>query len=640
MTPIERLRQNPAYASMSDDELVTELHKRPEYASLDIDDFRSRLGIETVSMGEAAFQGATQGATFGFADEIGALGRAAIDKYLNRIIQPEFADERPFGEIYTDIRDRTRGTLSRARREHPYATYGAEIGTGILQGGAGAGAAAGRTSLRAALPRLAGVGAGYGGVAGLGYSEADSAGGMAADTAFGAATGAALGAAIPAAVSGASRVGRGLMSMFRTKRGDRAAQNVVRNQITARLREMGMGVDEAETYLRDHDLWLADLMPDDVRAIATTPGDAGRSLINALEGRQLQQGSRITRGVQQALGGDDIRLDFHRAMADQADSLAASGRELYGVAYEGKPTMTGFMRSVIDSPEGKRAVRYANRLMEADRLLGELDGPVTATRQLDYFQRGFNSMARATSRGDAATGAKFFQIAKKFTQDMERSNPAYARARAVWRRGSADQDAMELGTTFFNKDADEVLEIVKDMSQSELLHARMGILRGVQRLFERTPQSTDVARRLRLTDRYRKPLEILFPDRDGRRLFEQLLTDEELRNATLQATGARGSATALNVASQGRDAGAVLGTVVGAKVGAPWAGRLLGARAGGVAGRRAAEATARRHSVMAPMLIGNDLSALRSVRPALPAPGMVTNTAALTGARIVPGLLE
>ena len=162
---------------------------------------RARDYEEESSFAASTAQGISQGATFGFADELGGGVRAALgefaDKNLGSLLYAsgvgvDFAeyDERGFGQRFMDYRrgaeneqdfmqryetavGSQRDALETARREDPWTTGISEFAGGLSTGGIGAvRATAGRSAL-GGLRNIAGLGAGFGGLAGYGYSEGD-----------------------------------------------------------------------------------------------------------------------------------------------------------------------------------------------------------------------------------------------------------------------------------------------------------------------------------------------------------------------------------------------------------------------------------------------------------------------------------
>ena len=169
---------------------------------------------EPVGMGEAAARGAGQGASLGFADEMGGFG-----SWLASKVHPNTTGT---GGAYTGGRNQERGANAAAQKAHPMVYGAAEMAGGsapaALLGGVG-GKVVGKVapkfaeylasgSLGARATAGAAGGAVQGVAVGAGTSEADSAGGVALDAAVGAGLGGTVGAAIPAipaAVRGAGK---------------------------------------------------------------------------------------------------------------------------------------------------------------------------------------------------------------------------------------------------------------------------------------------------------------------------------------------------------------------------------------------------------------------------------------------------
>lgn len=159
----------------------------------------------TPSQLEAALRGGAQGATFGFAEELGAgaLQPVGAGKQLLNLLGANIKDEDV--EAYKRELEASRAAFKAAQEAHPV-TYGAsEIAGGIapafLTGGAGATAALGKGALTQAAKQGAIAGAKMGALGGAGYSEAETGKDLAKDVAMGAGLGGALGGVITPATA-------------------------------------------------------------------------------------------------------------------------------------------------------------------------------------------------------------------------------------------------------------------------------------------------------------------------------------------------------------------------------------------------------------------------------------------------------
>lgn len=139
---------------------------------------------------EALAEKGLQGATLGFADEIGGALGAGYDKLTG--------EEGDLSDLYVKNRDTIRNYDKKLGEEHPIASFVAELGGGFLAPGA-------------ALARSGAKGAAaLGGLYGLGKSEGESVGEVAGDALTGAAVGGALGYGIDKvakAIPGAAKAG-------------------------------------------------------------------------------------------------------------------------------------------------------------------------------------------------------------------------------------------------------------------------------------------------------------------------------------------------------------------------------------------------------------------------------------------------
>ncbi len=182
-----------------------------------------------VSIGESVGRGALQGATLGFAEEIGAAALTPLETLRRKISSymegtPENVDKKLAEQgfklpeekgVYQELRDTARTAEKEASEANPTAYLTGEITGGIapaiLSGGAAATAKTGTAVLKGGLKEAvkegAKVGAKYGAASGLGYSEGEDLGELVSDTASGAALGAGTGALLPIGIEGAKQTG-------------------------------------------------------------------------------------------------------------------------------------------------------------------------------------------------------------------------------------------------------------------------------------------------------------------------------------------------------------------------------------------------------------------------------------------------
>ncbi len=163
----------------------------------------------------AATTGLMQGGTLGFADEIGAVGKTAMNA-LTGITGPLAGqDLSSIGEDYGRTRNQLRSEFAQAAEANPKTALAANIAGAVASplSTLGPQVASGR-GLGAAVANAGAQGATQGAVMGLGNSEADTIGGMARDVAIGTGMGTVGGMAGGALAHGAAKVAAPLSRAF------------------------------------------------------------------------------------------------------------------------------------------------------------------------------------------------------------------------------------------------------------------------------------------------------------------------------------------------------------------------------------------------------------------------------------------
>lgn len=595
------------------------------------------------SVGSAVLQGVGQGGTFGFGDELAAGLRAGIEKYINpgiyaatHSLNPDTGAEASFGELYDWYQDAHHGgsfgeryaqalgsqrdALATARKEHKGATLAGELSTGLLQGGAGASKAVLGQTLKAGLPRLMGVGAGYGGLAGAGYSEAnplDNPAQFGMDTGVGALGGAVM-APVPAAV------GAGLRKVLRPFVGKAAghaeqARRRLYEDLVRDAEAAGMPFDKTVNEIpaamqarlaANPNMTVADLgrnLGQSAEMVAQTPGRGAAELVDFYRNRITGQYDRAMPEVQEALGGVGRNFaEIQRTVMDEARQVA---RPLYEESYQVPVRMTARMQELMQRPAVQAAYRRAVR--EAADEGVEL-GPELNMARIDYTIRALNNRAQRAALNDPADARRVRNIAAELTDEVGQQNEPFLRARQAWRGGRADEEALDIGTRIFREDADAVAEILRDMSQSELQHFRVGVMRAIERRLANKTDTSDITTELSKKRGVREALRVAFGSEERFNRFMALMRDEADMAHTFNKAD-RGSQTAARLAKQQDAMGNRLAGIAGMLT-APKAGlfpSVGGAAARGLYGAlRGPGYEEAVRNAMAPLLRSNDLSVL------------------------------
>jgi len=296
------------------------------------EDLMPRPAPGRIGKAKSFLKGAEQGATFGFADELGASIQSGAQRAANVLpggaldwlgIENRYSQD-PL-DVYRQARTENRAEYEAARTANPGAFLAGELGGGILTtvgtGGVGAG-----------LKGAALTGAAMGAAGGLGYGESDltkgDVGGAALETGIGAAAGGVLGAAGHGLGQLAGGVGRFVNAKIGRAMSDQAAKSTqkVDDAIASALGRYRSGVQsgsrDVEVILRE----AADNpgpIGDRARAFLQTP-EAAALRESLLSNKLASAPERLTEMM--ALKGEHGALSVGRATAiaqDIQSSLAS-----------------------------------------------------------------------------------------------------------------------------------------------------------------------------------------------------------------------------------------------------------------------------------------------------------------------------
>lgn len=476
-----------------------------------------------------------QGATLGFADEFAGFMRSRTEGI-------------PFEQAVAEERARD----VEFREESPGTALTANIVGGIASPVSRVAAAARGAGLLAQTGRGAGAGAGLGAVAGAGEAEGGI-GERAEGAAFGAATGGVLGAATPALVRVA---GVGLQRLGRIVTGQTGPKPAAARKILQALQDDNINAQEAVERLKKlgPQAGLADVGEENVRglarAVTSVPGPARTVGKEFFEARQLSQGGRIVERARKAFG------EF-RKFAGSSDELlearAAAAAPRYRAAFETEVPLTDELQAILQTNAGKRALATARQIASNEgRTLPKItetleDGTVVVEstpdmRAWDIIKRAMDTVLnrqrnQLTGRLDLSDPMAFSvnDVRGRLVAELDRLNPAYKEARAVFAGPSAALDAMNRGRGFLKGDVDLTAKVIKGMTPAERDFFRLGVIRGVEDVVENTRDVTDVTGRLFGSQAMRDKIRAVFPDDKAFNQFKEFMEAEAEMAVTRKA---------------------------------------------------------------------------------------------------------
>jgi hypothetical protein len=605
-TMAEVREKYPQYNDMSDGDLAGALHKK-YYADMPKAEFEAKIGYKApdpAGVKEAPDRGflggvnnivggvadaITQGVTFGFADEIGAGGRAAHRAITNSIkgaardlapdlttslLGPETPVEREtIGQSYDRALGDIRGRETQFAEEHPVAATVGNVVGGLATGGPAARAVTAAPSIPRAIATSAGMGAGYGAVGGFGAGEGSFENRL-ASAGQGAALGSLLGGALPAA----GAVGNQVVGVGRNLLGLNNPRNTALDQLGRALRrdEARPGAVPAETALTDatvgKPLALVDAAGKNTqrlgRTVETVPGAGSDRAHEFLQDRQLGQVDRVGGDIATHLSGDD----FHKTLGELDTLRKTNAAPLYEEAYAQPLAWNATIETLIDRPSTRQALKRAHGIAAEEGRdptgLGldlDIDGNVkinktaASMQTLDYVKRGLDDVVEEYRDGvtgklrlDESGRAKNNTL-RDFVNAVDGVNPKYAEARKAWGGPTKTMEAARLGRQYANGDAEVTLTRFQGLSEGDKTAFRLGVARELAGKVENSRDGHNAVNKIFGSKGQRSRLQALFPDQPSFAAFEKAMQEEQRMALTRQiVTG--GSPTG-RIAAEQDDAG-------------------------------------------------------------------------------------
>lgn len=449
------------------------------------------LGVKRVGLIEGVARSARQGFTFGTDDEL--RGQKAMRPTFGEAVTAlRGGKTRTFAERKADaartVADE-RASQNAFAKEHPFLDFAGQVAGGMANplSWAGGGIVGGAKSFGGAVLRNAGVGAVTGAAYGAGNATE---GNRIAGAATGGVVGGALGATLPVAVKGVQKA---------LGAADRALGSAPSRAIRSGLERVGVRVPAARTA-ED----IAQSQADDYIASLARQGKTDAAGVSAFAAQHADDPSMIgaealgERGVQglgalarrpgttadaaaniaearQAAMPDNLLGAFEgvgvkpEAAQGMIDDIVKSGREaaapLYKAAFNRELIQSNELTKLMNAPSIKRALPDAATMMADDGLdplaLGiefASDGSTKYIRTpsmeaLDYVKRALQGQIERDALGRPLRSDKnaiLGGLVGRFTDELKRINPDYAKALATAGDYKSAEAAYKMGDKFLS----------------------------------------------------------------------------------------------------------------------------------------------------------------------------------------------
>lgn len=520
-----------------------------------------------VSQSQARGFGLADTLGFGFADEIGSG--------IGSVVEKLGGDQRPMGDIYSDILTRGREQDKASQEAFPMDYLGGQAAGAVVTLPIGGAGVKGAQGLWQGVKAGAKAGAALGGLYGFGSGE----GGLeqrAVSAGKGGLTGGIVGGALPVLGRGAQAVYQGVRPAFEstpryaTRKIVQAAQRAG-TTIPAAMQEVN------RLGKTNPDVVLADVLGKSgqrlTRAVVNKGGAGAEDLTVKLGQRQAGQGERIISGIQKGLGNPEA---YYGNMEKAITALKTNAKPIYEAAYS-RPIdyarfgddLDGAFSRIPKRIQGQ-VIGAANDLMQMEgvqskQIMARIadDGSVTFerlpdVRQWDYIKRGIDKIIEGTE-GQAASGgmSQFGRVLSQVKNDLlstlDTAVPEFKMARKVYSDDLSVKNALEQGRKAINLDPELIVKNIRDLDTAAREMYRAGFARAIGDQVGRVRYGNDAINRIWNTPSQQSRLKAVFGSKKEFERFADFAKGEQKMAETWRA--ASGNSTSAQQLNDMLDAG-------------------------------------------------------------------------------------
>jgi hypothetical protein len=424
-----------------------------QQAALEERDALKAKGIDT---GAGLTRRLMQGATLNFGDEI----MAGLSTPLEMVKRGTF-DPR---EGYNYAKAREDLIMDDARKNTGVLGTAAEIGGGVGTGAAALGA--GLTFARGLAPNAgllgrslasAGDSAAFGALSGAG--DGGSIGERFNNSLLGGAAGGAVGAAAPAVTSLIGQAASPIISNIRARLNP---QGYAQSQVARAIQESGAAPNDLSLRMVQAAnegqgvFTLADAMGNSgqrmLSTVARAPGEGRTAVVNALEGRQADQGRRVAAALSE--GFDAPQTATQRRTAMEAARDATADLEYGAARTNARPVDVSNVLARIDQEVAPYGVPHdvtspdsiTAALVGIRRQLANDRGSANDFNLVQRVRQEVADMAQTARQSGQGNRARLLgQVARELDTSLEASSAGYQQANRNFAQASRDIEAIDAG---------------------------------------------------------------------------------------------------------------------------------------------------------------------------------------------------
>ena len=311
------------------------------------------------------------------------------------------------------------------------------------------------------------------------------------------------------------------------------------------------------------DLTLSDVAGENLRGLmrvaTNVPGEARQEATQFLNQRQLDQFNRISKDVEQTMIGKKgvdvakLKRDLDAVRKQASDPLYKSANE---VKIENTPELATLINRMPN-----RVLAYGREALKTDGLpipklpptieelvqipIRDKAGNVTMLQMkpeandfkvYDLLKHGLDRMI--DNEQDKVTnkftpqGTRLINLKSEFLDYLDKANPAYGQARALWAGPTRANRMLDKGRKVFSADPSNIAYEISKLSSSDKQYFQLGAAQAVKEALSGKRDMLDKATAIFATPKARELLRPIFPSKAAYDVFANRMETERAMSGT------------------------------------------------------------------------------------------------------------
>ena len=315
------------------------------------------------------------------------------------------------------------------------------------------------------------------------------------------------------------------------------------------------------------DVTVTDVAGENVRSLmrtaAVVPGPARQEVTQFLNQRQLDQFNRISKDVEQTMIGKR-GVDVNKLKRDLDAVRKSASEPFYKSANAAEMPVTPELQGLLQRMPNE-VINYGKRIFEVEGLkVPPIPGKVGTIASKDFriydlvkrgLDRAIEKEQNALTGEFSSYGKSLIDLKTQYLGYLDKANPDYGKARALWAGPTRSTRMIEKGRKVFSMDPSNVGFEISKLTPADKQYFQLGAAQAVKEALAGKKDMADKASTIFASPKARELLRPIFPSKAAFDVFANRMETEKAMSGTrgfvLPSAGSKTASQLTDIQEQG-----------------------------------------------------------------------------------------